>query len=199
MRYPNLLAAPLLALLLLTGCNPDKDPGAKPAPDTTSVFVVNEGNFNRANGSVSLYSKPDKRVTTLDLFQSANGRGLGDVVQSMTVRDNRAYLVVNNSNKLEVVSVPDFRAVGVVTGLHGPRYFLPVSATRGYVTQWGNFAGVRSGIKVVDLATYAVVDSILTGNLPERLVLAAGRVFVANSGGNTLTVIDPATDRKSVV
>ena len=195
MRYPNLLAVPLLALLLLTGCDPANNPGAEPGPDTISVFIVNEGNLNRANGSVSLYSKPDKRVTTLDLFRSANGRGLGDVVQSMTVRDNRAYLVVNNSNKIEVVSLPDFRAVGVVTGLHGPRYFLPVSATRGYVTQWGNFAGVRPGIKVVDLATYAVVDSILTGNLPERLVLAAGRVFVANSGGNTLTVIDPATNR----
>jgi len=195
MRFSIFPAAPLLALLLLAGCNPDQNIIAEPAPDTTNVFVVNEGNYNRSNGSVSLYSKTGKNVVAPDLFRSVNGRGLGDVVQSLTVRDNRAWLVVNNSNKIEVVSLPDFRSVGVVAGLHGPRYFLPVSATRGYVTQWGNFAGVRPGIKVVDLATNAVVDSIATGDLPERLVLAGGRVFVANSGSNTLTVIDPATNR----
>jgi YVTN family beta-propeller protein len=93
------------------------------------------------------------------------------------------------------VSLPDFRSVGVVQGLKSPRYFLPVSATRGYVTQWGNFGSVRPGIKIIDLSTYAVVDSIATGSQPERLVLAGGRVYVANVGSNSLTVIDPATHR----
>jgi YVTN family beta-propeller protein len=194
MRFSKFLAAPLLALLVLTGCDPGDDTTVVPTPDTTSVFVINEGNFNRNNASISLFDKTTNAVTN-DLFRSVNNRALGDVAQSMAVQGSRAYLVVNNSNKVEVVSLPNFQSVGVVQGLNSPRYFLPISATRAYVTQWGNFGSVRPGIKVIDLASNVVVDSIATDALPERLVLASGKVFVANAGSNTLTVIDPATNR----
>lgn len=195
MRFSKLLAAPLLSLWALSSCSPDdKKITVDPVQDSTNVFVVNEGNIGRSNGSVSLYKTTDKTVVT-DIFRTVNNRGLGDVVQNMVVVGNRAYVVVNNSKKVEVVSLPDFRSVGVVQNLRNPRYLLPVSATRAYVTQWGNFSTVRPGIKIIDLATNAVVDSIATGSLPERLVVAGGRVFVANAGDNTLTVIDPSTNR----
>ncbi|MDO7873502.1 hypothetical protein Q5H93_02075 [Hymenobacter sp. ASUV-10] len=197
MRVSKFWAAPLLSLLALTSCDPDDDQPVNPQPETTSVFVINEGNITRSNGSISLYNKTTGALTP-DLFASVNNRPLGDVVQSMTVSNGRGYIVVNNSNKIEVVSLPGFQSVGVVRGaLRSPRYFLPVSATRGYVTQWGNFRGLRADVKVIDLNTFAVVDSIPTGPLPERLVLAGGKVYVANSGSNTLTVIDPATNRVS--
>ena len=194
MRFPKSLTAPLLALLALSGCNPKNDAIVDPAFDASSVYVINEGNFNKANGSISLFKTSDKSVAA-DVFRSTNGRGLGDVVQSMAVANKLGYIVVNNSNKVEVVSLPDLKSTAVITGLRSPRYFLPVSATRGYVTQWGNFSNVRSGIKVIDLTTNTVIDSIATDLQPERLVLAGGRVFVANSGSNTLTIIDPATNR----
>ena len=195
MKVNHLLLAPLLALLLLNSCSPKEDEKI-PAPVASRVFVVNEGAFRSNNGTVSLFDPTAKTVTS-DVFQGVNGAGrtLGDVVQQLVVAGGRGYAVVNNSNKIEVVSLPDFRSVGVVRGLRSPRYLLAVSATRAYVTQWGNFGNTRAGIKIVDLTTNAVVDSIATGPLPERLTLAGGRVFVANYGGNTLTVIDPATSR----
>ncbi len=204
----SLLASLLLTLPLLNSCTPKEDEKL-PEPAASRVFVVNEGLFGSNSGTVSRFD-PTAKTVTPDLFQSVNGTGrtLGDVVQNLAVAGGRGYVVVNNSNKIEAVSLPDFRSVGVVRGLHSPRYFLAVSATRGYVTQWGRdtssvvrnnrrvpIAGVRAGIKIIDLATNAVTDSIATGPLPERLTLAGGRVFVANSGGNTLTVIDPATNR----
>ena len=194
MPVSKFLAASLLGLALLTGCDPQPSLVAEPAKDATNVFVVNEGNITRSNGSVSLFKTTDKSLT-LDIFKAVNNRVLGDVVQDMVVASSRAYLVVNNSNKIEVVSLPGFKSVGVVRGVKQPRFFLPVSATRGYVTQWGDYNGAASRIKVIDLSTLTVVDSISTGLKPERLVLANGRVFVANSGSNTLTVIDPATNR----
>ena len=197
MRFSKLPAASLLALLALASCGPSSDKAVTPAVDTSNVFVINEGNFGHSNGSISLFNKTSKTVTNLDVFQSVNNRGLGDVVQSMAVQNNKGYIVVNNSNKIEVVTLPAFTSVGVVRGLNSPRYFLPISATRGYVTQWGNYGSVRPGIKVVDLTTYAVVDSILTGSSPEQLVMTGGHVFVANSGSSSLTVIDPTTNRVS--
>lgn len=177
----------------LASCNPAKDE-IIPATKKTTVFVVNEGKFRSSNGTVSIFNSETKGLT-LDAFQAANSRSLGDIVQNLAVRENRGYVVVNNSNKVEVVSLPDFKSVATIRGLVSPRYLLPVSATRAYVTQWGNFNTTRAGIKVLDLTTNTVVDSIATGDLPERLLLANGRVFVANYGTNTLTVIDPATNR----
>lgn len=198
MRFSKFLTVPVLALLALAGCSPDKAVVVAPATDTNNVFVLNEGPFSSGSGigTVSLFDKATKAVT-LDLFQSVNGSGrrLGNIVQSMAVRDKRGYIVVNGSNKVEVVSLPDFKSVGVIDGLKSPRYFLPISTSRAYVTQWGNYATVRAGIKIVDLITNAVVDSIATGESPERLTLAGGKVFVANYGSNTVTVIDPATNR----
>ncbi|MBH8560025.1 DUF5074 domain-containing protein [Hymenobacter negativus] len=200
MRFSNYLIAPALALLSLAGCSPDKEVTVAPAAEKNNVYVLNEGAFSSGtgNGTISLFDKSTKAVTA-DVFQSVNGRRLGNLTQSMAVRDKRGYIVMNGSNKVEVVSLPDFKSVGVVTGLSSPRYFLPISTSRAYVTQWGTYNSVynpiRAGIKVVDLITNTVVDSIATGSMPERLTMAGSKVFVANYGSNTVTVIDPATNR----
>ena len=197
MRFSNQLIVSALALLSLAGCSPDKEVTVAPSAENTNVFVLNEGAYSvTGTGTVTLFNKSTKAVTP-DLFQSVNGAGrrLGNVVQSMAVRDKRGYIVVNGADKVEVVSLPDFKSVGVVKGLSSPRFFLPISTSRAYVTQWGNYKTVRAGIKIVDLITNSVVDSIATGDAPERLTLAGGKVFVANSGENTVTVIDPATNR----
>ena len=206
MRFSNYLIVSALALVSLAGCSPDKEVTVAPSADNNNVFVLNEGLFSATGtGTVTLFNKSTKAVTP-DLFASANGAGrrLGNVVQSMAVRDKRGYIVVNAADKVEVVSLPDFKSVGVVKGLSSPRYFLPISTSRAYVTQWGRdtlhrhgviIPRVRPGIKIIDLITNAVVDSIATGFLPERLTLAGGKVFVANYGSNTVTVIDPATNR----
>ena len=202
MRFSKFLAAPVVALLAVAGCSPDKEVIVAPASDNNTVYVINEGPYSSGTGigTITQYDKASKAVTP-DLFQSVNGSGrrLGNIVQSMAVRDKRGYIVVNGANKVEVVSLPDFKSMGVVLGLTGPRYFLPISTSRAYVTQWGTynsaFSPIRFGIKVVDLITNTVVDSIATGSLPERLTMAGGKVFVANYGANTVTVIDPTTNR----
>ena len=197
MRFSNYLIVSALALASLAGCSPDKGVTVAPSADNNNVFVLNEGAYSSTGtGTVTLFNKSTKAVTP-DLFASVNGAGrrLGNVVQSMAVRDKRGYIVVNGANKVEVVSLPDFKSVGNITGLRSPRYFLTISTSRAYVTQWGNYSTVRPGIKIVDLITNSVVDSIATGDLPERLTLAGGKVFVANYGSNTVTVIDPATNR----
>ncbi|GAB3587889.1 DUF5074 domain-containing protein [Hymenobacter daeguensis] len=196
MRFSKLLTFPVLALLALASCSPDNETTTAPSSDNNSVYVLNEGPFSNGTGvgTVSLFDKTSKAVTN-DLFQSVNGRRLGNLTQSMAVRDKRGYIVMNGSNKVEVVSLPDFKSVGVINGLQSPRYILPISTSRAYVTQWGNYSTVRAGIKIVDLITNTVVDSIATGSTPGRLTLAGGKVFVANSGSGTVTVIDPATNR----
>ena len=48
------------------------------------VFILNEGNFGRGNGSLSFYSYDSVKIFN-DLFYSVNGFPLGDVPNSMVI------------------------------------------------------------------------------------------------------------------
>lgn len=178
------------SVLALTACDPAV---TEPPTLTSDVFIVNEGAFNKGNAGISGFSTAARQVLDPNLFQTANNRPLGDVAQSMTVADGRGYVVVNNSNKLEVVTMPTLKAVATITGLALPRYFAAASATKGYVTEWVDF-GVPGRVAVIDLKTNTISKTIPTGITPEALLVVGNRLYVANSGENTLTVINTDTD-----
>lgn len=157
------------------------------------VFILNEGNFGTPNGSVSFYHRGSAQVMN-DVFGKNNGgQLLGDVVQSMTISGDRAFIVANNSNKIEVVNHATFKSVGVVQNLKQPRYFVALNQDKGYVTEWVTY-GAQGRVSVIDLKTLSVIKSIPVGVLPEQLIISNGKLYVANSGGNTISVINTTTD-----
>jgi len=196
---PLLLSAALVSFL--ASCSDDAT-APTPAPTGGSgqyAFVLNEGNFSNGTGSVSRFDKTTKALT-VDAFGSANkGAVLGSVVQSMGIIGTTGYVVVNNSNKIEVVSLPDFKTKATISGLNQPRYFLPstVNALKAYVTEWlgGPFpAPYTAGrVSTIDLTTNKVTGSVAVGTNPERMVAAAGNIYVANSSSPFLTVINDAS------
>ena len=182
------------ALALLTACDPDKET-ATPAPETNGVFVLSEGQFGAGDGAVSIFDKATKALT-VDAFGSANsGAKLGDVVQSMGVQGTRGYIVVNASNKIEVVDLPGFKTAGTISGIEQPRYFTSTSATRGYVTGWkGPFTNYLPGtLSIINLATNTVSSTVTVGRNPEQLLALGGKIYVPNSLDNTVTVVDEAS------
>ena len=191
----NLTPVGLAALVLLAACDPKKEMMVAPAPLTTSVYVLSEGQFGAGDGAVSAFDRTAKTLT-VDAFGSANnGAKLGDVVQSMGVQGSKGYVVVNASNKIEVVNLPDFKTAGTIGGLEQPRYFTSTSATRGYVTEWrGPFTGYLPGVlSIIDLSTNAVTSRVPVGRNPEQLLALGGKIYVPNSLDNTISVIDEAT------
>lgn len=106
---------------------------------THGAFITNEGAFGSSNGSLS-YFDLDSLTVQNNLFNQVNSRPLGDVVQSFSVHNNRGYIVVNNSQKVEVVDMETFNSLGVIEGLSYPRHFLGVSETKGYISN-GAFQG----------------------------------------------------------
>ncbi|KAA9338704.1 hypothetical protein F0P96_07740 [Hymenobacter busanensis] len=195
-RLATACALPL-ALAALVSCDPDGET-ITPQAGSNSVLVVNEGKFQSANASVSVYEPGAKAVTNKDIFRSANNRALGDVAQSMTVTDGRGYIVVNNSKKVEVVSLPDFKSVGVIGKLRLPRYFA-AEGNRGYITQYRAYDGLPGQVIVVDLTTYRAIDSVSVGMYPEQILISSGKAYVANSGENTVSIIDLASKAESKV
>ncbi|OKL39001.1 YncE family protein [Pontibacter flavimaris] len=162
--------------------------------DQKGVFILNEGNYTHTNSSVSFMSDSTGHAVANHIFSKANAdRPLGDVLTDLDLVEDRAYLTVNNSNKIEVVNAYTFKTEAVLENLKQPRYFTALDADKAYVTEWITY-GAPGQVSVIDLKTMKITKSIPVGIQPEELLLAGGKLYVANSGANTITVINTATD-----
>lgn len=179
----------LFAVTLISSC--EKNETDTPLPTTgNGVYILNEGNYLFGNAKVSYYNKADGSVTE-DVFQPANNRPLGDVLQSMYIRNGKIYLVVNNSHKIEVVDTGTFVSTAIITGLGAPRYFLPVSNTKAYVTDYEN----THAISVIDLNTNTVTGAIPCQGWTEELIAINDKAFITNLRSNKVYVVNTTTDQ----
>lgn len=152
------------------------------------VFVGSEGNFQFGNASLAFYDDASSTVSD-KVFQSTNNNALGDVLQSMYQLDNTLYLVMNNSSKIEKVDKYTFKNTGTISGFVSPRFFLPVSNSKAYVTDL-----YSNSIQVVDLNQNTITGSVKTNGWTEELLMLYGKVFVCNKAKNILYVIDSSSD-----
>jgi Domain of unknown function (DUF5074) len=161
-------------LLILSSCKEDGNEGPT-GIWKDSVFVTNEGPFQGGTGTILAYNRQTGEVSG-DLFESANGRPLGNIVQSVTVGEGLAIIAVNNSNRLEIVNVEDFISVATIDSLPLPRYIL-IDGEKAFVSCWDNT------IKVISLADYSLTDELPAGTGPDELALSGGYLYAVNSGG----------------
>jgi len=172
------------SLIAFSSCKKDQDLTIE-TENYKGVFVVNEGGFGKSNGSIGLYKPGEK--TYLDAFKKANGLPLGDVVQSMSLIDGNYYIVVNNSNKIEVVSQKDFKSVSTIS-TPSPRYVLDVSYNKAYVS---NF--YANSIKVLDLNTKNISKSIEIYHNSDQMALMNKKVYITTFD-NKLMVLNSVND-----
>ncbi len=187
----NRLVIPVVVILFVLSCKKDKPEESEnqfSSNAVASVLVGNEGNFQFGNASITKYSLEDSTVTE-NVFKEINGEAIGDVVQSMVTFGEKTFIVVNNSSKIEVVSKSTLKSTGTIYGLSSPRYILPVSSAKAYVTDL--YSGT---VSVVDLTTETVTKQIPVNGWTEELITLYGKVFVCNKGGKMLYVIDAQTD-----
>jgi hypothetical protein len=157
------------------------------------VFIVNEGSYLSNNGSIS-YFDPDSGTLVNNLFETVNGRPLGDVVQSLGFAGDKAYILVNGSGKVEIVDRETYKSETEPIHVSYPRYFQAVDTQKGYLTS-GNMQGY---VFIIDLDNNRIHDSIQVGFGPENMVKLGNYIYVANSGGwgvdSTLSIIDIEKD-----
>ena len=168
---------PILLLLLLfaTSCHKDNPP-PEPNPDKLGkgIFIVNEGNFNSGNASLTYY-ETEKKKTTNQLFYKQNNAPLGDVAQSITIHGERAYIVVNNSGLIYVINRKAALYEGKITDLVSPRQMTFIDDNKAYVSDLSS-----SKITVINPIDLNIIGKIELGRTSEEMLKIGNEIFVAN-------------------
>lgn len=171
-------------LFLASSCSKDPVRPVTPTPDpppedstfySKGFFIINEGNFNWGNASITFVENETGSVYQ-NIFQLVNQRPLGDVAQSMRIMNNRGYIVVNNSNRIEVVDLKDFKTVKSIEGFNAPRFIEFIDSTKAYVTN------LYKDISVVDLTTLSITKTIAIPEWTEGLIRYSNYIFVTSIG-----------------
>ena len=159
------------------------------------LFITNEGNFMYGNASLSYYDPETKQVQN-EVFFRANGMKLGDVAQSMTIYDNKGWVVVNNSHVIFAIDLNTFKEVGRITGFTSPRYIHFLSDEKAYVTQIWDPRIYIVNPKTYQITGYVETDMDFETGSTEQMVQYDKYVFTnCWSYQNRILKIDTETDK----
>jgi len=177
----------LLVLLAasLFSCRKDK---VVPEPENieavSGLFVLNEGNFGSNKCDLDFYDFSNGSYKR-DVYKAANPEvtlGLGDTGNDVKAYGSRLYVVVNGSNKVEVMNIKTAKRIAQVDipNCRNVAFY----KNKAYVTSYEGY------VAVIDTAALTVGAKINVGRQPEELVVVGEKLYVANSGGYTATNYD---------
>ena len=200
-------------LLSIVGCRTDdyivymedEDIGIKTEPtDVLGMYVLNEGNMGSNKCTLDFLDLSGETIHYLrNIYAERNDsmvKELGDVGNDAQIYGSRLWLVINCSNKVEVlrakdavtlgkIDVPNCRSVAFHKGYaYVSSYVGPVN-----VSQDAPLGQVYK----IDTLTLRTVAQVTVGYQPEELAVIGDKLYVANSGGymvpdydHTVSVID---------
>ena len=190
----------LLCLLLLPTSCMEWDYGLEEEFDVSAsgegLFICNEGNFQYGNATLSYYDPATKTVQN-EVFYRANAMKLGDVCQSMIIRDGIGWVVVNNSHVIFAIDINTFKEVGRITNLTSPRYIHFLSDEKAYVTQiWDNRIFIVNP-KRYEITGYIDIPNMTMESGSTEQMVQLGKYLYVNcwSYQNRILKIDTETDQ----
>lgn len=183
----------LVVTIYFAACDPAQNSGEPLLPPNENkpdelAIICNEGNFQFGNASLTTYNFANDRLVQ-DAFRTANNRALGDVLQSALIKNNELFLVINNSQRIEVVDLKTQKLLRTYNGFHSPRYLTVKNGNLAYVSEY-----YRDEIKLVDLSTGSIQKSITVPGWHDEMLVFNNKLFVTTSNRDMLYVINTTSD-----
>lgn len=202
MKFSKLILVAFISSIFLVSCS-DDDNNTNDTPlgsYDNGVLILNQGNFGQGNSSIS-YLSNDFETFQNNIYTLVNPTlTLGDTGQDIGLYENLAFVVLNYSNKIEVVNRYTLEHVAsITTGLNNPRY-ITFSNGKGFITNWGDGGSATDDyVAVLNLSNYTISSTTIpVAEGPERIIAENGKVYVAHFGGygygNTISVINAVTN-----
>ncbi len=213
MRYTKYILLAMLAVVMFTACREDEvvvpteydiiPDDVSPSSKIAGMYLVNEGNMG-SNKCTLDYLDYVQGYYVRNLYAERNPhviKELGDVGNDIQIYGSRLYVVVNCSNKVEVLDARTGVRIGQVN-IPNCRY---IRFKRGYAyvssyvgpVQLNNPNAVRGAVYKIDTLSLKPVAKCTVGYQPDELEIIGDYIYVANSGGymapnydNTVSVIE---------
>jgi YVTN family beta-propeller protein len=180
-------------LIALSSCEKNDSPDIDLIPVRKGLYVLAEGGYNSNNSTLTYYNYDTKQLVA-DQFQAKNGRGLGDTGNDLKVYGSKMYIVVNVSSTLEITDL-DGKSIKKIVFKDGAVSRQPRSIT--FNKNKAFISSYDGTVAVLDTTSLNVEKFIAVGRNPEKMAVANGKLYVANSGGlsypnydKTVSVID---------
>lgn len=191
----------LLATMSCQCSDGDNDNPNNPDPQTPdrALFVVNAGNYNASNASLTIYD-PEGNGYDNEIFAKTNGYKLGDTAQSMSIHNGLGWVVVNNSHIIYAIDLKTLKEKGRITGINSPRYICFHSDEKAYVS-----AMYGDKLTIINPKNYSVTGTITvpkntaitnaTGSTEEMVLLGKYLYVTCWSYEKNIVKIDTTTDQ----
>jgi hypothetical protein len=177
---------PLLLLAMLAGCKKDKNSH----PSNPFPIQPGEGVFPlvQANPSRAEYIRLADGKVFPNIYRNLNGKEMGDFLTDGVIFNDRIYLVLKDSDRIEVVSIKDFKPLGTIGPIHQPNNILVLPSGKAYISLQSKH------LYRVDLPNLAVIDSIeLEGSAASyEMALLEGTLYVGSSA--KIYLVDTTTN-----
>jgi hypothetical protein len=205
MKLKRLVLTLFCGAAFFTSCSNDDETTETPlGAYDNGVLVLNQGGFGNGNATMS-YLSDDLTVFQDNIFSLVNPTlTLGDTAQDIGFYGDLAYIVLNVSNKIQIVNRYTMAHVGTIsTGLSNPRYIV-FNNGKGYVSNWGNGTSTSDDyVAVFNLSNNSLLTTIPVAEGPERMVVNNSKIYVAHAGGfgfgSTVSVINTITNSVSSI
>lgn len=154
------------------------------------IFAVNEGNFTYSNASLSFIDF-NKDTIYNDIFYKATTYPLGDVAESITLWNGKAFIVINNSGKIFVIDNTTAKYIATINELSSPRYIEIINDTKSYISDlYSPF------ITIVNPQTYKITGTVNVGHSTEQMLIWNDFIFALNWNlGNKIIKINTQNDQ----
>ena len=152
------------------------------------MYILNEGNMGSNKCTLDFYDF-NNAIYTRNLYAERNPgvvMELGDVGNDIAVYGSRLYIVVNCSNKVEVLNAYSGIRIGQID-IPTCRY-LAFEGRNAYVSSYVGPVQIDPSAPLgevyrVDTLSLAVTGRATVGYQPEEMAVSDGFLYVANSGG----------------
>ena len=138
----------------------------------TQTYILCEGNYNSLNSSLWSLNSDFTNING-PIYWNQSNNPLGDTGQSLKIHNNKLYIVMNNSNTIEIADISNgFQYEASINIPNaGPRD-IEIINNIAYVSCW-----YLNGILCINLDDYSFIDTLVCNGLPEDLLYYNDKLY----------------------
>lgn len=185
MKFKNLKTLLLVfASICLFACSDDDNNGGGGTINTNSIKAIVGCEGGMDAGGSAIEAQLDLIYEDLSMqknaFEVVNGRPLGAIAQSITEIDDKLFITLSNSAKIEVVNKADLKSIATIADkdkrMATPQYIVDLGNDRAVVSEL-----YSNHLVIIDTKKYEVIATVSTKDHVKEMLKVGDKLFAAEN------------------